>query len=150
VLGLLGVLIAAVVVFGSRALNRDQPVSTQLPWWPNENARHRAEEAARIRAANRARRELVETFGPDAPPPDPTTQRPLGITIEHGVVTAVAPRSAADRVGVRVGDEILVVGREAVDGQDELDAVRARYRPGVPIRLIWWRDGAEHAADVVV
>src|SRR5690348_18076067 len=108
-------------------------------WWPTNNARLRAEEAARIRAANRARQDLLETFGPDAAPPDPATQRPLGITIEGGVVTGVTPNSAAARVGLRVGDELLSVGREPVRVQSDLDAVRARYRPGVPITLVWWR-----------
>jgi S1-C subfamily serine protease len=151
VLALLAILFVAAVVIGVRLLSSDRSLSS-IPqsWWPTNNARLRAEEAARIRAANRARRDLLETFGPDAPPPDPSTQRPLGIRIERGVVVDVTPRSAAARVGLQIGDELLSVGREPVHGQDELDAVRARYRPGVPITLVWWREGAEHTAEVVV
>ena len=94
-------------------------------------------------------------------PPGASAQEPFAVRIEHCaqlgifvtghdtlVVQEVKPGSAAARAGIRPADRVVAIDGEAVTGE-KLAALRARWRPGVAVRVRLLRDGEIREVDVV-
>ena len=72
--------------------------------------------------------------------PDDRTR--LGLDAREGVgVAGVRPDSPAARAGVREGDAILEVNRNAVNGVDEAKTALAKLKDGDPLLLLLRREG---------
>lgn len=58
--------------------------------------------------------------------------------------------SPADQAGIESGDAILAVNGEKVEGPRELALMISEMDPGTTVKLTYWRDGAEHEADITL
>jgi serine protease Do len=86
------------------------------------------------------------------------TGRPLiGITVETvtsgqadyygwvvgAYIRSVAPETAADRIGLQVGDIIIALGDSEVKNSEELLFTLRRYKAGETTTITVWRGGQE-------
>jgi len=60
---------------------------------------------------------------------------------QGALVSAVEPRSPAEKAGVKVGDVILAVDGVAIESSIELPRVIGETRPGTKVKLTVWRQG---------
>jgi serine protease Do len=71
--------------------------------------------------------ELADSFG---------LKKPQG-----ALVSAVEPKSPADKAGVKSGDIILAVDGRAIENSIDLPRIIGESRPGTPVSLKIWRQG---------
>jgi serine protease Do len=60
---------------------------------------------------------------------------------QGALVSAVEPKSPADKAGVKTGDIILAVDGRAVENSIDLPRIIGESRPGTPVNLKIWRQG---------
>jgi serine protease Do len=77
---------------------------------------------------------LASTFGLDAP--------------RGALVTSVEPDGPADAAGLKAGDVILSFGKKPVETAGQLPSMVAAAKPGKPVDLEIWRDGASRNVSV--
>ncbi|MGB5081375.1 MAG: DegQ family serine endoprotease [Burkholderiales bacterium] len=63
---------------------------------------------------------------------------------QGALVSAVEPKSPADKAGVKTGDVILAVDGITIENSIELPRVIGESRPGTNIKLRIWRQGKTH------
>ena len=63
---------------------------------------------------------------------------------------AIVPGSAAERAGLQAGDVLVRLDETALPGFSELRALLERHRPGETLRLVYLRDGLDHATAVTL
>ena len=63
----------------------------------------------------------------------------------HATVVQIHPQSPAERAGLRVGDEIIQIGKQKIESGDELIAFIARQSPGDQFELKFLRNGVLHS-----
>jgi len=71
--------------------------------------------------------ELADSFG---------LKKPQG-----ALVSAVEPKSPADKAGIKTGDIILSVDGRAIENSIDLPRIIGESRPGTPVSLKVWRQG---------
>jgi len=74
--------------------------------------------------------DLAESFG---------LKKPQG-----ALVSAVEPKSPADKAGIKTGDVILAVDGNTIESSIELPRVIGEKRPGTKVKLKIWRQGETH------
>ena len=75
------------------------------------------------------------------------------VTVRNGLITIVAPipDTPADKAGVEVGDVILEIDGESVDGWDLFQAInRIRGEKGTPVRLLVRRRNTGEAVELEI
>ena len=91
---------------------------------------------------------------PGAPRSDSPVPATIGIAVAcdaRGVVViAVRPGSAAQRAGVRVGDRVMRIDREAVIDARQFERRVLDAPPGAVIELELWREGESLAVELPV
>jgi serine protease Do len=60
---------------------------------------------------------------------------------QGALVSAVEPKSPADKAGIKTGDVILAVDGSTIDSSIELPRVIGEKRPGTKVKLKIWREG---------
>jgi S1-C subfamily serine protease len=119
------------------------------------NGKLRAAANAEIRQDLASRESLIAQFGsgitPDALP------RPFGVTFAEDptapdglFVLSVDPRSPAARVGLAAGDTVSTIDGIAVRSVETAEEVLDAHKPGIPVFLVWERDGKERRGDIVL
>lgn len=75
----------------------------------------------------------------------------LNLDVAKGSLVADAQAdSPAAAAGLKSGDTILAVDGKEVEGPRELAAMIAEIDPGTKVKVTYWRDGAEHDAEVTL
>lgn len=103
-------------------------------------------------------RDTLSATPTPTPTPTATPQPPkLGLMVNHpsrdgyyGLeVTMVAAGSISDRIGIRIGDDLLKVADVRIQELGDLSQIMASKRPGdsIPVE---WRRGSEHHEQVVL
>jgi S1-C subfamily serine protease len=87
---------------------------------------------------------------PAEPPQDPLGWGYLGVAAERQSlrISTVQPGTPADKAGLRVGDELLSVGKARAEDWDDITERICRCRPGTLIRIKVRRDGEEKTVTV--
>jgi len=62
----------------------------------------------------------------------------------------VVPGSGAERAGLRDGDVIVRIADTSIDSFSDLRSALARQQPGDTVRVVYLRDGQDHAASVTL
>ena len=62
----------------------------------------------------------------------------------------VLPGSGAERAGLRDGDVIVRIADSSIDSFSDLRSALARRQPGDTVRVVYLRDGQDHAASVTL
>ena len=62
----------------------------------------------------------------------------------------IVPGGAAERAGLRAGDVLVSLDDTAVVAFSDLRALLDRHRPGETLRLVYLRDGLDHATSVTL
>jgi len=60
---------------------------------------------------------------------------------QGALVSAVEPKSPADKAGIKTGDIILAVDGRAIENSIDLPRIIGESRPGTPVNLKIWRQG---------
>src|SRR6266704_3449744 len=60
---------------------------------------------------------------------------------QGALVSAVEPKSPADKAGVKTGDIILAVDGRAIENSSDLRRIIGKSRPGIAVTLKVWRQG---------
>jgi Peptidase family M28/PDZ domain/PA domain len=63
---------------------------------------------------------------------------------------AILPGTGAERAGLREGDVLVRLGETGINGFDDLRSALARQSPGDTVRVVYLRDGQDHAASVTL
>jgi aminopeptidase YwaD len=63
---------------------------------------------------------------------------------------SVLPGSGAERAGLRDGDVIVRIADTSIDNFSDLRSALARRQPGDTVRVVYLRDGQDHAASVTL
>ena len=63
---------------------------------------------------------------------------------------SIVPGSAAERAGLQAGDVLVRLDETTLQGFSELRALLERHRPGETLRLVYLRDGLDHATSVTL
>jgi hypothetical protein len=63
---------------------------------------------------------------------------------------SVLSGSGAERAGLRDGDVIVRIADTSINGFDDLRRVLTRQQPGDTVRVVYLRDGQDHAASVTL
>lgn len=66
------------------------------------------------------------------------------------LITAVAPDSVADRVGIAPGDILLQVENVSVTHIQELETVLSAYQPGDTVTLVIYRLGKQYSVPITL
>lgn len=69
---------------------------------------------------------------------------------EGALITKVASGSPAASAGIREGDIVLVVNKQVLSSQIQLDSVLAKLKPGELVTLTLYRDGQTFEVSVVL
>lgn len=70
--------------------------------------------------------------------------------VEGVLISSTTPGGAADEAGLKAEDIILSVDGRSVNSVPELQEIIGRMRPGVKVRLGYWRDKKRMKADAVL
>lgn len=73
----------------------------------------------------------------------------LGVQVDGRRLTSVSEASPAEAIGLRVGDELLVVGGHEIVSFDDVHNAIGRFRPGDKVKISWMRDGARWKKEVI-
>jgi serine protease Do len=111
-----------------------------------------------IDLAMRVREQLVKTghvvrgrIGVAVQDVDASLARSFGLDKPRGaLVSAVEPRSAAQKADLKPGDVILEVGKQPIVQSNDLANLIAQTPPGTSTRLLIWRSGKEKEVTVRV
>ncbi|HTF14796.1 MAG TPA: DegQ family serine endoprotease [Burkholderiales bacterium] len=60
---------------------------------------------------------------------------------QGALVSAVEPKSPADKAGIKTGDIIVAVDGRAIENSIDLPRIIGESRPGTPVKLKVWRQG---------
>jgi Zn-dependent M28 family amino/carboxypeptidase len=63
---------------------------------------------------------------------------------------SIVPGSAAEQAGLRAGDVLVRLDQTGLQGFSDLRALLERHRPGETLRLVYLRDGLDHAISVTL
>jgi aminopeptidase YwaD len=63
---------------------------------------------------------------------------------------AILPGTGAERAGLREGDVLVRLGETGINGFEDLRSALARQSPGDTVRVVYLRDGQDHAASVTL
>jgi hypothetical protein len=63
---------------------------------------------------------------------------------------AIVPGSAAEQAGLQAGDVLVRLDETGLQGFSDLRALLERHRPGETLRLVYLRDGLDHAISVTL
>jgi Peptidase family M28/PDZ domain/PA domain len=93
---------------------------------------------------------------PEASGAQPASGAFLGVSLDAMSASdglrlgAIVPGSGAERAGLREGDVLVRLGDTGINGFDDLRSVLARQAPGDTVRVVYLRDGQDHAASVTL
>ena len=74
-----------------------------------------------------------------------------GMSASDGLrLGAIVPGSGAERAGLRESDVLVRVGETAINSFDDLRSALASQSPGDTVRVLYLRDGQDHAASVTL
>jgi hypothetical protein len=80
----------------------------------------------------------------------------LGIAADSGAgwdgvrLGSIVPGSAAEQAGLQAGDVLVRLDGTGLQGFSDLRALLERHRPGETLRLVFLRDGLDHATSVTL
>src|SRR5690606_8638783 len=81
----------------------------------------------------------------------PQTAEALGVSVKYGALVAdVAPDSAAEEAGIKVGDIIVAVDGERIETNQDLATAIGLKGPGDRVRIEYVRDGDRRTATAVL
>jgi hypothetical protein len=63
---------------------------------------------------------------------------------------AIVPGSAAERAGLQAGDVLVRLDETGLERFSDLRALLERHRPGETLRLVYLRDGLDHAISITL
>jgi membrane-associated protease RseP (regulator of RpoE activity) len=63
---------------------------------------------------------------------------------------SIVPGSAAEHAGLQAGDVLVRLDETGLQGFSDLRALLERHRPGETVRLVYLRDGLDHATSVTL
>jgi S1-C subfamily serine protease len=63
---------------------------------------------------------------------------------------SVVPGSAAEKAGLRAGDVLVRLAEAGLHGFADLREQLGRRRPGETVRLVYLREGLDHATSVTL
>ncbi len=127
----------------SIAQNRHVPITTFRDHWTRMEQGESWGQLPEL--ARKKERESPDSSSDGEPSARPRIGVSVSRSMPHATVVQIHPQSPAERAGLRVGDEIIQIGKQKIESGDELIAFIARQSPGDQFELKFLRNGVLHS-----